>query len=561
MIPAALAGLGLLILSGCFNVLDPSRESGEDAGSAGGSVSIRVSGSPEAARTLYPRAEFSKIVLSFDPKGGQTAYGPKTLPAGESSVVLDDLDNGNWEVSAKGYVEIDANGDGSIEGGEEFEAASSPAVPFTVSSGSSSVNITLSAEPITSGGTGYFSYSVSFPPGKVDTATLRFTKADGQSAYDSSSAYIGEKDLKANPSGTISLAPGYYMVRIELQNIYQRAGRTEIVHIYPNMETRADYTFTPADFTDFIVLSGTVDIKINGTRPDYAYIYAYKSESYGRGDQLGYTSVQWNGGTGVSTGTWSMAILPSYPARNVIFEVSTQSGGFSNYWETGVTVTVFNTNYPNIPITINKQTLTLSGTAAVTVNGSSFGTGSDEYIQVNLYDEDGSMGYGNQIGYGSVNTGGGTWSMVIEKPASPATYYIGLSAGIHNINVNYWKQNVQPVSVSGVDVSGITVTHNFTVLSGTAAVTANGSALPAGTSVSVSLSPNPNGSGQSIGYANVSADGTWYMALDVTPASGTYYFWVNVWNSETSYYNPNVGTINFPPGSYSGITITHNFSQ
>jgi hypothetical protein len=561
MIPAALAGLGVLILSGCFNVLDPSREQGEDAGSAGGSVTIRVSGSPEAARTLYPRAEFSKIVLSFTPKGGQTAYGPETLPTGESSVVLTGLENGNWEVSAKGYVQIDANGDGTIGGGEEFEAASSSPVSFTIISGSAQVNIPLSAEPMASGGTGYFSYSVSFPPGKVDTASLRFTTPNGGVVYDSStSAYIGEKDLKANPSGTISLAPGYYLVRIELQNIYQRAGRTEIVHIYPNMETRADYTFTPADFTDFIVLSGTVDIKIDGIRPDYAYVSAYKSESYGSwGDQLGYGDVQWDGGTGVSTGTWKVGILPSSPARNVILEVSTQSGGFSKWWETGVTVTVSNTDYPNIPITINKQTLTLSGTAAVTVNGSSFGAGPDEYIQVSLYDKDGSEGnYGNQIGYGSVNTGDGTWSMVIEKPASPVTYYIELIAWINNSNVSYSKRNVKSVFVSGADVSGITVTHDFTVLSGTAVITANGYSLPAGTSVSIYLSPNPNGYGQ-IGYANVGADGTWSMSLDVTPASGTYYFGVDIWTS--SYYNPNVRTITFPTGSYSGIAITHNFSQ
>jgi hypothetical protein len=104
-------------------------------------------------------------------------------------------------------------------------------------------------------------------------------------------------------------------VRIELQNSYQRAGRTEIVHIYSNMETRADYTFTPADFTDFIVFSGTVDIKIDGTRPDYAVVHAFKPEFYGREEQLGYSFVQWDA-TG-STGTWRIAILSSSSPRIV----------------------------------------------------------------------------------------------------------------------------------------------------------------------------------------------------------------------------------------------------
>jgi hypothetical protein len=555
-------GLGVLILAGCFNPLTPEQEEG--AGSAGGGVTIRVSGTPEAARTIYPRAEFSRIVLSFTPQSGQTTYPDVTLQAGGSSVVITSgLGDGNWEVGAKGYVEIDANGDGSIGSGEEFEAASSAAaVPFTVSSGSSTqVDITLSAAPLNPGKTGYFSYSVSFPAGKVDTARLSFTAPNGYGVVqDSSSNPINQKDLITDPEGTISLASGYYLVRIVLQNSYQLIGRTEIVHIYPNMETRAEYAFTAADFTEFIVLSGTVDIKIDGVRPDYAAVYAYKAEPFGGGEFLGVDSVQWDG-PALSTGTWSILILSSSSPRNVFFDVSTQNSGavFSMQWDPGVTRTVSNTGYPNIPITIDRQTLTLSGTAAVTVNGSSFGGGSNEYISVSLYD--GSGNNASRIGYGSSVNSSGIWSITIEKPASSATYYIAVDAWIGNSNVSYWKRNVQPVSVSNADVSGITVTHNFTALSGTANITVNGSPLEGGASVNIYLYPNSTGDGQAIGYANVNTDGTWSMVLDETPASGTYYFGVNVYSGGQGRYQPNVGTISFPTASYTGITLTHNFSQ
>jgi hypothetical protein len=561
IIPAVLAGLGVLILSGCFNPLTLSPEQEEDAVSAGGGVTIRVSGKPEAARTLYPLAEFSKIVLSFTPKSSQPAYADVTLTSGNSSVVLTNLTDGNWDVSAKGFVEIDADGNGSIGGGEEFEAASSSAVSFTVSSGSSVVDITLSAGAITSSTPGYFSYSVTFPAEKVDTASLSFMTANGGSAHDSSGTYIDQKNLTSDPNGTISLVPGYYLVRIELQNSYQRAGRTEIVHIYPNMETRADYSFTAADFTDFIVLSGTVDIKINGSRPSYAQVNAYKLSNGSRVEQLGSCSVQWDGDS-VSTGTWKIGILPSSSPQDVGFWVSNTGGG-NTQWESGVTRTVSNANVMNIPITINKQTLTLSGTAAVTVNGASFGGGAGEYVSVRLYDGDGANNVNrNQIGYGSVYFNDGTWSMVIEKPASSATYYIDLDAWTNDGSVNYTKRNLQSIYVSDIDIPNITLSHNFTVLSGTVNLTVNGSPLPGGKSMSVSLSSKPDGSGQEIGYTNAGADGSWSMALDDPPLSGTYYFRVSTYNSgggATEYWNPNVHQISFPLGSYSGIAITHNF--
>jgi hypothetical protein len=555
-IPAALLALGLLILSGCFNLLSPAPEP-EDR--AGGGVVISVSGKPDAARTIYPRAEFSKIVLSFTPQDSQTAHDPVTLEDGQSSVVIDDLEDGSWEVSATGYVKIDANGDGSIETDEEFEAASSSAVPVTVSSGSAHVTITLSAAK-TPGTAGYFSYSVSFPPAKVDTATLRFTDADGYSGvYDASNNYLGqiEKDLFAYPAGTISLEPGYYLMRIELENDYQRAGRTEIIHIYSDMETRADYTFTEADFTDFILLSGTVDIKINGNRPESATVYAYTAEPYGGQTYLGYGYVEWDTGSG-STGTWKIAILPSASPRNVTFEVYTWNNS-SMYWESNVTRSVSNTSISGISIVIDKQTLTLSGTATITVNNNAFGTGNGEYIYLYLYDN--PENNGESIGYANVNTDG-TWSMVITKPASTVTYYFSVGAGRNGSNTTYRKQNVQTVSVSAADVPNITVAHNFTALSGTAAITVND--VPFGTGnneyIYLYLYDNSENNGESIGYATVNSDGTWSMPLDEAPASGTYYFRVNAWKGEENYYLRNAAQINFSTDPYDNITITHNFS-
>jgi phage baseplate assembly protein gpV len=426
-ISSILAGLGLLILAGCFNPLTSVPEPGDRAR---GGVTIHVSGTPDAARTLYPKAEFSKIVLSFSPKDGQTTHKEETLPEEKSSIVIEDLADGTWEVTAKGYVKIDANGNGNIEGDEEFEAASSSPVSFTVSSGNSVVEIPLTAVQ-DQGAPGYFSYSVSFPPGKVDTATLRFTDTNENKVQDTSNQYINQRDLTTDRTGTISLNPGYYLVRIVLQNAYQQAGRTEIVHVYSNMETRADYSFTEADFTDFILLSGTAIIKINGSHPYSAPISADEVNPNGGISQLGYTFVYWQNDADNSPKDWEIAIPSSSLPREVTFEV--YASGIS--WETGITIQVSNADIPNIAIVIDKQTITLSGNANFKVGG----VPASEY-QLAVFDSS-----GNQLESGYFLSQ--NWSLEVESINGDISF--GAMIYTNDGSSFVFERNVRTITVSG----------------------------------------------------------------------------------------------------------------
>jgi uncharacterized repeat protein (TIGR02543 family) len=212
----------LLVLAGCSNIMAPPQQ--QENG-----LKITVSGDVTDSRTLYPHANFSKYVLSFS---GPESHADITLENGENSALVNDLVNGSWIITAKGYVMINGN---------EYEAAAGSA-PVTIGSGPHPVvNISLSARQ--DGDKGFFSYSVNFPLSRVtNNASLQIYSYYGESEY----IY----NLFDDPSGSIQLTPGYYLMHIRLYNDYQLAGVTEIVHIYSNMETRADYTFTDADFIE-----------------------------------------------------------------------------------------------------------------------------------------------------------------------------------------------------------------------------------------------------------------------------------------------------------------------
>jgi hypothetical protein len=228
------------------------------------------------------------------------------------------------------------------------------------------------------------------------------------------------------------------------------------------METRADYSFTEADFTDFILLSGTADIKINGSHPYSAQITAYEVNPNGGNSRLGYTSVSWGNDGDSSSKEWEIVILSSSLPREVTFEVS--ASGIS--WETGITKQVSNADIPNIAIVIDKQTITLRGTADITVNGEPVGGGTGEYyISLSLYDNQESNS--QQIGSTGIYADR-TWSMTIGAPASQTTYYLAVSIENNTGGGRYRARNVKEVTVSNTDVSGITVTKAFITLSGSA---------------------------------------------------------------------------------------------
>ncbi|GHV92952.1 hypothetical protein AGMMS50268_34550 [Spirochaetia bacterium] len=233
---------GILALAGCDNLL--SLKPVDISNNAGGSslLTVTLGGTAKgshAARTLYPwglnppDTAFQSYIISFSHPS--RSHTDETFAPGATMEVSLDTDATPWTITVTAY--IGAGGSGT--------AAASGTASVTMDGNSQTANITLT--PITTGGTGTFSYSISFPT-TISSAALTITTAAGGA--------VTGGDITASPgqisagtlNGTLSLDAGYYFMHLNLVNdTLEGAGKTEVVHIYPALTTEANYIFTDDD--------------------------------------------------------------------------------------------------------------------------------------------------------------------------------------------------------------------------------------------------------------------------------------------------------------------------
>jgi hypothetical protein len=514
---ATLLVAGVLILGACFNPLTPPA-----IGEAGGpgSLTITVGGTPDLVRTLYPRAEFTSYELSFSPNDGQEPYVPVTF-TGQNSTVITGLPAGSWDISAKGFVNIE---------GQVYEAASETKEDVVITGGTDQTIIfNITAKPMTDGGRGYFSYSVEFPDAKVDYAYLNFTAPDDSQVQTNPAAgapeHITAIDLISDgTTGTIPLTPGYYLVRIQLGNQYQAAGKTEVVHIYPNLETRGEFVFRDEDFADTITLSGNVDVRINNVTPDFVSLEAYTDFP----GQLLPSTVpgQFLAGTGLGpSGDWSLAILPFDTPTEVSFRINASFNDGSSYsWNIGHQL-VESTSLPGLNFVSHKNTITLSGTVNVTVGQLPL-----DHIVINTFPD--STCIGIPLDYAEVYPASSpNWSITMLSLDAQTDVYFELDIYPQGGGNPIWYQTEHCESVYQTDISGITLgpyVLNYITLSGTVDVTVDGLAPD---HIQIQAYDNAAYTGNPLGFASVSPsfDGNqWSMTIDSFPVLTDVYFTLSI---------------------------------
>ena len=527
---AALFAALTILLTGCLNVFDPQDK---EAG-------LHITIANDNARTLFPNTNFTKYALSF--QNASASRPDITLTGGESSVTITDLADGDWDITAVGYVTID---------GTEYAAAEGTA-QVTVSS-QSFQGVTIPITASMSGPDGFFSYSVSFPEGKVQSAWL--------SIFPFNQWPQNQIDLLETPADTVALAPGYYMMTIRLQTGYETAARTEVVHIYSNMETVADYHFTEDDFTRTITLSGTVDVTVDGQLPSWAQVSAYLDADY----EISASSSSW-ANINLENGTWAMMILPFDTDTTLHFQVYVYDST-SFYKGTGVSVTVKDQNISGIALgSVNLTTLTLSGTAAVTVNGySSWDKRVRIYTDANFHD---------YIGQAQLSSSGTTWSTTILTFDTDTVLYFTVWSRDSN---DYWGEKdtgitrtVKDGDVSGIDLGAIDI--QYITLSGTITLTVNGQ-IPS--NANLYAYENYPLSQIRAGHSTIDlANNTWTMAILPWPTDRVLYFEVQFYTEDSNnnlrkelsasvtvrdqdMHNVDLGAVDFPAVILSGtVAVT-----
>jgi uncharacterized repeat protein (TIGR02543 family) len=384
--------LTFLGLGACVNPLQDPAERSSD-----GSTGVRISIVAGEARTLLPAAGFSKYVLSFSTDDGVTPPSDVTITGSNTDIIS--LDPADWTITVTAYVDVE---------GADVAAAEGSAQVSLGAGDLKGVSIRVSSK--LNGADGYFSYNVQYPA-DISYGYLEVYDSEGNTEF--------TKDLFQEPNGDkIALNPGYYRLRVYLNTNYGVAIRTEIVHIYPGMETRGDYSFTADDFGNPIEISGTVDLSGIGTVNE-AFIYLYRNSDFT------YQETYYGEYGPSDSWTWTVRPLPFNQPADLYMELTVQfSSGARLTKRLEVPFSVYDQNVtaPSMgPFTVNQYNL--SGVVDFTTLDSLGVT--HGYAGVTVY-QDGSAPI--QFGGASVNADG-SWSfgLATEEASLPARIVLNVN--------------------------------------------------------------------------------------------------------------------------------------
>jgi hypothetical protein len=107
-------------------------------------------------------------------------------------------------------------------------------------------------------------------------------------------------------TGSLSLGSGFYLITVSLDNGIQAAVKTEVAHIYKNMETKGEFIFAAKDFADVIRIGGRVT---NTKFPAYDTLVKVRIYRADNGTEvIPVSGGTITAGTEPGTGTWQMAL-------------------------------------------------------------------------------------------------------------------------------------------------------------------------------------------------------------------------------------------------------------
>ncbi|AEF81506.1 beta strand repeat-containing protein [Leadbettera azotonutricia] len=276
--PALLALIiGLLIFGGCENL---SLETKQVPTAGKGLVQVSL-GSP-GTRTLLPGAKGLYYRLVFTALDKTTVNVYININAATAEV---ELTEGIWDLEVKGYA----------------TSSSTPVLITGTKTGiqvipgeTLSVEVELGVPTVMGTAHGTLDYTISFPA-NVSTGTIAISAINGGAPLVINlltQGIITESDGIKISSGNTSVLSGYYWIAVELTGPAGKVGQSEIAHIYQQLTTRAEYTFTEDDF------SRLPEVKSIAVSP--------QTVSVGKGEDQQFGAVVTVTGDAVQTVTWGI---------------------------------------------------------------------------------------------------------------------------------------------------------------------------------------------------------------------------------------------------------------
>jgi predicted outer membrane repeat protein len=247
-IRAVLFAFVALALIGCSNIFidKPQNKEASPQDIPEGFGTVQVSLTQGAARTIMPEPVLDELYLQywFTKDGGSSIEKTPTKTTSTGGEFT--LEPGSYTLEVKAYVD-------SIH--TRLAAQSAAAAAFTIIDGTAAGSVNVTLYPITATGTGSLDFSLQYPAG-VTVETFTLTLIAGEEApIDLKPAGASSGSGPITFSGTkTAISAGYYLLQVTLKNSSRvSSGRTEVVHIYQNMVSEADYVFTADDFRAYLV--------------------------------------------------------------------------------------------------------------------------------------------------------------------------------------------------------------------------------------------------------------------------------------------------------------------
>jgi hypothetical protein len=211
-----------------------------------GAVQILLNGEGQTARTLLPAGIPEANYVKYDLAFTRSPLEPVNIENWEKgSQVLLPAGSWNWSLNITAYIS---------DGEEGFlEAArGSTETPFTITNGGTSP-VSVVMYPIIGEGTGTFAWDLSYPDEAVSVA-ITIQPLPSGTVETIFLETEGSEEISENP-GSKSLAAGYYRVITSLSDGSRGKSRTDVMHIYKERTTTADFVFPTDYFAPLSVIS------------------------------------------------------------------------------------------------------------------------------------------------------------------------------------------------------------------------------------------------------------------------------------------------------------------
>jgi len=235
-----------------------------------------------------------------------------------------------------------------------------------------------------------------------------------------------------------------------------------------------DYVFDVNEVFKSINVGGTSKITINGNKPLEAYVYAYRAEN---NELLTVNPAMIDTKDG-KNGSWGTLIESFNEETEIYFEVQAVSAGAIYYKRIEGSVWLFNANRTNIHLEADVALLTVSGTANITINGTSARYAGITMRKVVL-NGDGEEIIGDFLDHYEIDYSiGNTFEFSIDYLKEPVQAYFEYRC--KDINDNYFEGtfNSPRLTLHNVNETGVSLNVNISIinLSGTANISVNGAA-------------------------------------------------------------------------------------